>query len=70
MAPSRWVALGGLLPYGLSAILDPLTPARAVLLGLLIEASVGLVEKNYGGRIDNCRRQNPAEHRNFSTLTL
>ena len=41
MAPSRWVALGGLLPYGLSAILDPLTPARAILLGLLIEACVG-----------------------------
>ena len=41
MAPSRWVALGGLFPYGLSAILDPLTPARAILLGLLIEAGSG-----------------------------
>ena len=40
-APSRWVALGGLLPYGLSAIFDPLTPARAILLGLLIEAGSG-----------------------------
>ena len=39
MNPRKLFALGRFIPYGLSAFLDPLTPARALLLSLLLEAS-------------------------------